>query len=103
MSGQLEWTSKDKRDVLWLTHGFPFLVLVCGLSVSLLILWSGNATIAGGVATATLTVTGVLSRQGRLAAPAAIGGVGIAKAPPTNADEVTVRPETVDGQAAETS
>lgn len=88
MTAGNDWTEEQRRQVLRLTHGYPAVVMVAGLTVALLFLWSGHATAASAASTATLAATGA-SRQGRLAAPAALRGVGIVS---SSGDPRTGRP-----------
>jgi hypothetical protein len=78
------WSKKDRRAVLMLTHGYPSAVFIIGEIVAGLILASGDSKSAGAVSMAAMALTGVLARLGRLAAPAAIAGVGIVSPPPSD-------------------
>lgn len=78
------WSKQDRRAVLLLTHGYPAAALLIGEAVAGLILWSGDSKTAGAVSVAAMTLTGLLARLGRLAAPAAIAGVGIISPSPSD-------------------
>lgn len=93
------WNRDDRRSVLMLTHGFPLIALSIGEAVALLILWAGDPRAAGVVSTAAMAMTGLLARQGRLAAPAAVAGVGIVARSPGSPAQTIESPDT-DADAA---